>query len=68
MDITAINLIGRNNKLLYKILANNFKPKDLRDLIELNNEVITRFECEQDEMAKYYTKKYNEKRTGHKYL
>ena len=68
MDITAINLIGRNNKLLYKILANNFKPKDLRDLIELNNEVITRFECDADEMAKYYTKEYNEERTGHKYL
>ena len=68
MYITAINLIGRNNKLLYKILANNFKPKDLRDLIELNNEVITRFECEGDEMARYHTKKYNEERTGHKYL
>ena len=40
MDITAINLIGKNNKLLYKILANNFKPKDLRDVIELNNEYV----------------------------
>ena len=68
MDINFIDLIGRNNKLLYDILSGNYKPKDLRDLIELNNEVITRFECDQDEMAKYYTKKYNEERTGHKYL
>mgnify|MGYP003142986540 CR=1 FL=1 len=68
MDIDAIQLIGKNNKLLYDILAGNYKPKDLRDLIELNNEVITRFECDQDEMANYYTKKYNEERTGHKYL
>jgi hypothetical protein len=68
MDIDAITLIGKNNKLLYKILANNFKPKDLRDIIELNNEVITRFECDMDEQAAYYTKEYNEKKTGHKYL
>ena len=68
MDIDAIQLIGKNNKLLYNILSNNFKPKDLRDLIELNNEVITRFECDMDEQAAYETKKYNEERTGHKYL
>ena len=68
MDISAITLIGKNNKLLINILANNFKPKDLRDIIELNNEVITRFECDMDEEAAYYTKEYNEKRTGHKYL
>ena len=68
MDIDAIQLICKNNKLLYNILANNFKPKDLRDLIELNNEVITRFECDMDEQAAYETKKYNEERTGHEYL
>ena len=68
MDIDAIQLIGKNNKLLYDILAGNYKPKDLRDLIELNNEVITRFECDQDEMAKYYTKEYNEERPGPEYL
>ena len=68
MDIDAIQLIGKNNKLLYDILAGNYKPKDLRDLIELNKEVITRFECDQDEMAKNYTKEYNEERTGHEYL
>ena len=68
MDIDAITLIGKNNKLLYDILSNNFKPKDLRDIIELNNEVITRFECEQDDMARYYTKEYNKQRTGHEYL
>ena len=68
MDIDSITLIGKNNKLLYNILANNWKPKDLRDLIELNNAVITRYELDMDEEAKYYTKKYNEERTGHKYL
>ena len=68
MDINAITLIGKNNKLLCDILSNNFKPKDLRDVIELNNEVITRFECDMDEQAAYETKKYNEERTGHKYL
>ena len=68
MDISAITLIGKNNKLLINILANNFKPKDLRDIIELNNEVMTKFETDQDEMAAFYTKQYNEERTGHKYL
>ena len=41
MDINAITLIGKNNKLLINILANNFKPKDLRDIIELNNSTWT---------------------------
>ena len=59
MDIDAIQLIGKNNKLLYDILSGNYKPKDLRDLIELNNEVITRFECDMDEQSAYETKKYN---------
>ena len=68
MDMSSIELIGKNNKLLIDILANNFKPKDLRDIIELNNEVITKFECDMDEEAMYHTKKYNEERTGHKYL
>ena len=68
MDINSIELIGKNNKLLIDILANNFKPKDLRDIIELNNEAITRFETDLDDMAAEYVKEYNQKRTGHTYL
>ena len=47
-----IELIMRNNKLLINILANNFKPKDLRDVIEANNEAIVRFETDLDIQAK----------------
>ena len=46
-----LELIMRNNKLLIDILANNFKPKDLRDVIEANNEAITRWETDLDNMA-----------------
>ena len=49
-----IELIMKNNKLLINILANNFKPKDLRDVIEANNKAIVRFETDLDELAKDY--------------
>ena len=51
-----IELIMRNNKLLINILANNFKPKDLRDVIEANNEMVTRFETDLD---RFLTNMYN---------
>ena len=47
-----IALIMKNNKLLINILANNFKPKDLRDVIEANNKAIARFETDLDIQAK----------------
>ena len=56
-----IQLIMKNNKLLINILANNFKPKDLRDVIDANTEAITRFETDLDDMAKEEVNKYNYK-------
>ena len=49
-----LELIMKNNKLLINILANKFKPKDLRDVIEANNKAIVRFETDLDELAKDY--------------
>ena len=56
-----IALIMKNNKLLINILANNFKPKDLRDVIEANNEAIVRFETDLDIQAKEDVDVYNYK-------
>ena len=53
-----IELIMKNNKLLINILANNFKPKDLRDIIESNNETIARFECDLDDQAQSDVARY----------
>ena len=47
-----IALLMKNNKLLINILANNFKPKDLRDVIEANNKAIVRFETDLDVQAR----------------
>ena len=58
-----IELIMRNNKLLINILANNFKPKDLRDVIEANNEAIVRFETDLDIQAKEDVEAYNYKQS-----
>ena len=55
-----IALIMKNNKLLINILANNFKPKDLRDVIDANTEAITRFETDLDNMAKEEVNKYDD--------
>ena len=41
----------RNNKLLIDILSNNYKPKDLRNVIEANNETILRFEIDLEDQA-----------------
>ena len=51
----------KNNKLLINILANNFKPKDIRDVIEANTEAIVRFETDLDDMSKEEVNKYNYK-------
>ena len=56
-----IALIMKNNKLLINILSNNFKPKDLRDVIEANNEAIVRFETDLDIQAKEDVDTYNYK-------
>ena len=56
-----IALIMKNNKLLINILANNFKPKDIRDVIEANTEAIVRFETDLDDMSKEEVNKYNYK-------
>jgi hypothetical protein len=53
-----IELIMRNNQLLINILTNNFKPKDLRDVIEANTETITRFECDLDAQAQADVARY----------
>ena len=53
-----LELIMRNNKLLIDILANNFKPKDIRDVIETNTETITRFECDLDAQAQADVARY----------
>ena len=59
--IRLINLIMKNNKLLISILSNNFKPKDLSDVIRANNEAIIRWETDLDDMAKKEVNKYNYK-------
>ena len=51
-------LIMKNNKLLINILANNFKPKDLRDVIDANTETITRFEYDLDAQAQADVARY----------
>ena len=56
-----IALLMKNNKLLINILTNNFKPKDIRDVIEANTEAIVRFETDLDDMAKEEVNKYNYK-------
>jgi len=56
-----IALLMKNNKLLINILSNNFKPKDIRDVIEANTETIVRFETDLDNMAKEEVNKYNYK-------
>ena len=53
-----IELIMKNNKLLINILANNFKPKDLRDVIDANTETITRFEYDLDAQAQADVARY----------
>ena len=53
-----IQLIMKNNKLLINILANNFKPKDLRDVIDANTETITRFEYDLDAQAQADVARY----------
>ena len=55
-----IALVMKNNKLLISILSNNFKPKDLRDVIDANTEAITRFETDLDNMAKEEVNKYDD--------
>lgn len=56
-----IALLMQTNKLLINILANNFKPKDIRDVIEANTEAIVRFETDLDDMSKEEVNKYNYK-------
>ena len=56
-----LGLVMRNNKLLMNILVNNFKPKDIRDVIEANTEAIVRFETDLDDMSKEEVNKYNYK-------
>ena len=56
-----ITLLMQTNKLLINILANNFKPKDIRDVIEANTEAIVRFETDLDDMSKEEVNKYNYK-------
>jgi len=53
-----IALIMKNNKLLINILANNYKPKDIRDVIEANTETITRFEYHLDAQAQADVARY----------
>ena len=53
-----IALLMQTNKLLINILANNFKPKDIRDVIEANTEAITRFECDLDAQAQADVARY----------
>ena len=53
-----IELIMKNNKLLIDILSNNYKPKDLRDVIEANTETITKFECHLDAQAQSDVARY----------
>ena len=48
----------KNNKLLISILSNNFKPKDLRDVIDANTETITRFEYDLDAQAQADVARY----------
>ena len=55
-----IALVMKNNKLLISILSNNFKPKDLRDVIDANTEAITRFKTDLDNMAKEEVNKYDD--------
>ena len=55
-----IALLMKNNKLLINILANNFKPKDLRDVIEANNEAIVRFETDLDVQAREDVNSYKD--------
>ena len=53
-----IELLMKTNQLLINILANNFKPKDIRDVIEANTEAITRFECDLDAQAQADVARY----------
>jgi hypothetical protein len=62
-----IALLMKNNKLLINILANNFKPKDLRDVIEANNEAIVRFETDLDMQAREDVNTYEDNWKSYSY-